>query len=88
MNRLARYHAQGGRRFVVIPRPYRSDDILDSLPYWRRRFLRQRKAGHELRLTEYGWTLQLAMKKSLHTLVEHESNLRVVAAYRAMLEAA
>lgn len=37
-------------------------DALERLAYFRLLFLRQRRAGHELRLTEYGWLLQLAMK--------------------------
>lgn len=38
-------------------------DVLCSLPYHRARFIRQRRAGHELRFTEYGWLLRLAMKR-------------------------
>lgn len=37
-------------------------DALERLAYFRLLFLRQKRAGHELRLTEYGWLLQLAMK--------------------------
>lgn len=62
MNRLAKYHARGGLRFVAAPRPYRKGDVLDALPYHRTRFVGQRKAGHERRFTEYGWLLSLAMR--------------------------
>lgn len=37
-------------------------DALESLPYHRARFIRQRAAGHELKFTEYGWLLRRAMK--------------------------
>lgn len=37
-------------------------DALEALPYHRARFLKQRRAGHELRFTEYGDLLRHAMK--------------------------
>lgn len=64
MNRITRHIRNGGStaRTLGPARPYRDSDPLTSLPYHRARFIRQRAAGHELRLTEYGWLLQLAMK--------------------------
>lgn len=64
MNRITRHIRNGGStaRTLGPARPYRDSDPLTSLPYHRARFIRQRAAGHELGLTEYGWLLQLAMK--------------------------
>lgn len=64
MNRITRHIRNGGStaRTLGPARPYRDSDPLNSLPYWRARFIKQRRAGHELRFTEYGWLLKLAMK--------------------------
>lgn len=65
MNAYARYVNRNGyprRTQGPLPRPYVAADILESLPYWRKHYLRQRRAGYKLPFTEYGWTLGLAMR--------------------------
>lgn len=64
MNAYARYVARNGyprRTRGPLPRLGAYVDILESLPYWRKHYLRQRRAGYKLQFTEYGWMLSLAM---------------------------
>lgn len=62
-------------------------DTLERLPYFRLLFLRQREAGYALESTEYGWLLQGAMRRPLHTLAQRESDIRLTGIYRDMLAA-
>lgn len=62
-------------------------DTLERLPYFRLLFLRQREAGHERRFTEYGHLLATAMRPTLHTLAQRESDIAIVGIYRDMLAA-
>lgn len=89
MNRLARYIRNGGSTFRTLgpARPYRDSDPLTSLPYHRARFIRQRAAGHELRLTEYGWLLQLAMRPTIGQLRMVEAAIRCDVACREAVQA-
>ena len=43
-------------------------DALEALPYHRANFIQQRRAGHVLQFTEYGWLLKRAMRPTLGKL--------------------
>lgn len=52
-----------------------TSELIPGLAYHRAKFKRLRRAGHELRYTEYGWMLHIGMRPVLGELVAAERRI-------------